>query len=133
MAVGDKASEEMHEEMVRTAMAGMLNLTDILELVIDALDDRPLAEQELVGVGQYAFTHILAHLGNELNAVLDEQLLGKGLGDVAAIPKELAKAAADEPGDRAAIIDVARGQAEREQFAAVVDHQVEFEPIEPAH
>jgi len=45
MAVGDESSEEVHEEVEWTAMAGVLDLADVLELVIDTLDDRPLAEQ----------------------------------------------------------------------------------------
>ena len=40
VAVGDKASEQMDDEVERTAVAGMLDLADILELIDDRLDER---------------------------------------------------------------------------------------------
>jgi hypothetical protein len=99
MTVGDQPRQEVRQEIVGAAMAGMLDLADVLELVVDALDDRPLAQQELVGGGQNALAHVLAYLGDQRDALGGEQLLGKRLGDV----------------------------------AAIVDHQVQLEAVEPAH
>ena len=64
VAVGDQPCQEVRQEIVRAAMAGVLDLADILELVVDALDNRPLAEQELVGRPQDPLAHVLADLGN---------------------------------------------------------------------
>jgi len=48
MTVGDQTGQQMRQEVVRAAMAGMLDLTHVLELIVDALDDGPLAEQQFV-------------------------------------------------------------------------------------
>src|SRR5262249_48478062 len=49
VAIGNQPSEEMHTEVVGTAVTRVLDLTDILELIDDRFDERPLAEEELVG------------------------------------------------------------------------------------
>lgn len=89
VTVGDQTCQEVHLEVVEAAMACRLDLADILELVVDALDDRPLAQQQLIGVGQDPLAHVLAHFGDQQDALCREELLGECLGDVAAIAKEL--------------------------------------------
>ena len=69
MAVGDEAGEEVDEEVERAAMAGVLDLADVLELVVDGLDDRPFAQEQLVGRRQQAVAHVLAQLGDEVEAL----------------------------------------------------------------
>lgn len=54
------------------------------------------------------------------------------LGDVALIGVELAEQARAEIGNGLAVIDIAGRQFGLEQFAAMVDHQVQFEAVEPA-
>ena len=49
----------------------MLNLADVLQLVNDGLDERPLAEQEPVGELEELRAHILAQFGDEAQAPLD--------------------------------------------------------------
>ncbi len=107
VAVGDEPSEQVDEEIVGTAMAGMLDLADVLELVVDALNDRSLAQQELVGGGEDPLAHILAQLGDQQDALGREELLGERLGDVATVAKQLAEEAAHETGNLSAVIDVA--------------------------
>jgi len=48
MAVSDQPGNQVHQEVDRTAMARMLDLTDVLELVIDGFDDGPLAQEQFV-------------------------------------------------------------------------------------
>ncbi len=48
IGVGNQASQQIDQEIERTTMAGMLDLTDILEMVINRLNNRPLAQQNLV-------------------------------------------------------------------------------------
>ena len=48
MAVGDEPSNKMHHKIGGTAMAGMLDLRNVLELVNDGLDDGPFAYQQLI-------------------------------------------------------------------------------------
>jgi hypothetical protein len=47
-AIGNQAANQIDEEIGGAAMTGMFNLRDILELVNDSLDDRALAQQNLV-------------------------------------------------------------------------------------
>lgn len=39
----------------------MLDLANVLELIDDCLDDRALAQEQLVGDGQQAVVHVRAH------------------------------------------------------------------------
>ena len=41
--VGNQPTDQIREEIHATAMARMLNLTDVFELVVHRLDDGPLA------------------------------------------------------------------------------------------
>src|SRR6185312_4428361 len=122
----------MHQEVERTAMASMLDLADVLELVVDRLDERPFAQQELVGQLHQHVAHILAQLRDELHALFEEEVLGQRLRDVALVAEEFAEEALDQARHGLAIIHVAWGQTEGEEFPAVVDHQVQLEAVEPA-
>ncbi len=132
VAVGGEARQEVGDEGIPAAMLCMLDLADILERVIDALDDGALAQQQLVRVGEESLPHVLAHRGDKPNARLNQQLLGQGLGNVATITKEFAKEAADQAGNGTAVIDIARCQTESWQFASIIDNQVQLEAVEPA-
>lgn len=123
----------MRQEIERTAVAGMLNLADVLELVIDALDDRPFAQEQLVWEGHEPVAHVLTQFGDEVEALGQQELLGQRLRDVALVAEELAEEAADESGYRPPVIDVAWGKTDSEQVAAIIDHQMEFEAVKPAH
>ena len=48
MAIGNKAAEEIDEEVGGTAVAGVFNLGDIFKLVENGLDNSPFAQQHLV-------------------------------------------------------------------------------------
>ena len=43
MAVGDQPCDQVDQEVDGAAMAGVLNLTDVFELIIDGLDDGSFA------------------------------------------------------------------------------------------
>lgn len=48
MTIGSETSEEMDQEVERTALARVLDLADVLELIVDTLDtldNRPFAQQ----------------------------------------------------------------------------------------
>jgi hypothetical protein len=49
IGVGDKARYQIDQEVARATVAGRLDLRDILERIVHALDERPLAQQQLVG------------------------------------------------------------------------------------
>jgi hypothetical protein len=89
VAVGDQSRHKVNQEIVRATMAGALDLADVLELVVDALDERPLAKQQFVGVGAPPFAHVLAHFGDQPQPMGREELFGERLGDIVAVAEEL--------------------------------------------
>jgi hypothetical protein len=110
------------QEGERTAVARVLNLADGLELLVDRLDDRPLAQEQLVRERHHAEAPGHAQARAELDALLDQHLLGQGLRNGACVGEELAEAGADaaeQRGEGLAVSDVASGEAEGEQLAAL--------------
>jgi len=103
-------------------MTGVLDLTDVLELIDDGLDERAFAQEQLIGEGQRDIAPILAQVLDEAEALLKEELLKEELlkeellserrGDVALVAKDLAKDLAKESMDQAwnrlAVVEIAR-------------------------
>ncbi len=112
----------------------MLHLRDVLQLVVDALDDGALAEQDLVGDAHQGVLHVVLHLGYQLNAV-DEQPPEEVAADVALVTDKAAVDGLDEALvlERHAVVHVARRQHEVEYLASLVADQVQLEAVEPAH
>lgn len=131
MTVRNQPADHSDQEVYRTAMACVLDLADVLQLIIDRFNDGSSPQQELVRCSQLTGSPILAHLGHQLDPQ-GAQLLRQGGGDVPLVAKQLARQHGDEARHRAPIIDIAPGQAPREQFPLVVDHQMQLEPKEPA-
>ena len=75
MTIGNEPCDQIHEEVDGTAMAGMLDLTDVFELVIDGLDDGSFAQEELVGPLEQAVVHLFAQFRDEMQSVVHQQLL----------------------------------------------------------
>jgi hypothetical protein len=48
VGIGNQTSEQIDQKVETTAMARMLNLTNIFELVIDRFDNGPFTQQNLV-------------------------------------------------------------------------------------
>ena len=48
MAVGNQATDQIDQKVNRTAMAGVFDLGDVLELVVDGFADGTFAQQQLV-------------------------------------------------------------------------------------
>lgn len=48
MAVGDQPCDQVDQEVDGTAMARMLDLRDVFELICDGLDDGSFAQKEFV-------------------------------------------------------------------------------------
>ena len=132
MRVGHQRGQDIDHGIDEAAVPGVLDLLDVLELIVDGFDDGTLAQQQLVGQGHEFVAHVLADCGDQLQAPIPQHL-EELLGDVASIPHELAGQALSQLRDRAAIVDVARGDLEGQEFALVVDHQMELEAVEPAH
>ena len=74
VGIGNQAGDEINEEIEGATMPGMLNLTDVFELVIDGFDDGSFAQQNLVKQLNEGVFHILSALGNQLKTLLKEGL-----------------------------------------------------------
>src|SRR5260221_12549687 len=71
--ISNQTSDEIDQETDWTAMTGMFNLGDVLELVNNGFHDGTLAQEQFVHGGQQAIFHVFAEFGDELNTELVEQ------------------------------------------------------------
>ncbi len=76
MTIGNETRDKIDQEVDRTAMARMLNLTEVLELIIDRLDESPLAKKQFVGEREQTIVHLFAEFRDEVDAP-HEEVLGK--------------------------------------------------------
>jgi hypothetical protein len=113
-------------------MPGVLNLTDVFQLIVDSLDERALPQESFVPEADQTILHVLADFGQYFEPLAQEEVM-KSLGNIALVAKELPLKACGESLDRLAVVDIARRQSKSQQFALIVDHKVQFEAIEPSH
>lgn len=66
------------------------SLRDVFELIRDGPGDGALAQKEPVGPIKQAVVHLFTQLGDELEPVGDQPLLGQWLGEIAFVAKEFA-------------------------------------------
>ena len=132
MGIGHQGGQDIDHGVDDTAMAGVLDLLDVFELVVDGFDDRTLTQQQLIHHGHQFVVHVLADFGNQLQAPLPE-FVEQFLGNIAAIADQLPAQSRRQFGYRFPVIDVAGGDAKGQEFAAIVHYQMELEAIEPTH
>src|SRR5262249_23124606 len=48
VAIGDESCQQVHEEVVGAWVARMFDLTEVLELIVEALDEGAFAQQQLI-------------------------------------------------------------------------------------
>jgi hypothetical protein len=87
--VSQQTGDEIDHEVGNAAMAGMGNLRNILEWVVDGFNQRPLAQHEFVEQGDEAILHILAQRRDELE-VVGKELFKEWLRKIAFVAEELA-------------------------------------------
>ena len=131
IGISDQSRHQVDNEIDHAAMSRVLDLTYVLELIIDRLDQGAFSEEYFVEHRQQLVFHILPDLGDQLHAHLPE--LGEDFfRDVTAIAEEFAPESPRQAWSRLAIIDVAWSDHHCQQLTAVVDHQMNFEAVEPA-
>ena len=121
----------MDDAVGQTAMAGVLELTQVLELSMDGLDQGPFAEQTCIQEREHAGVPRLLELGEELPSWVPK-LREQGLGEGAAIANEFAAQTAGKLRDGRAVIDGARSKPAGQQGPAVVNDQRDCEALDPA-
>ena len=117
---GHDRGQDVNDAMGRTAVSRGFNLAHVFQLIVDALDQRPLPEQEFIDHWQEFIFPIALPLGDELHAVRP-QLPEQFLADVAAIPKPFAPEFADQFGHRPTVIGMTRREGDSKQFPLFVD------------
>jgi len=132
VTIGNQSCHKIDQEIGHAAVASVFDLGNVFQLVVDGFDDRPLPQQHFVGQGHEAVLHVLAHRGDEFNAMFKE-LLEELLRDIAFVAKEFTEQVTHETRHRLAVIDIAGREMKGQEFAAIIDDQVQFEAIEPAH
>ena len=112
----------------------MLNLVAVLELVVDGFNEVPFAEDELVPEWQQSVLHVFLDAGYELRPLAPKHLK-KIFRDVASVGIQLAvKLLAEFCSQLRVVVGyIPRSQHERGKFTPLIDDQVEFEAVEPAH
>src|SRR3989304_1968414 len=110
----------------------MLDLRNVLELINHTFNNGSLSEHNAIRqVHRQPVLGIGSELGDQLDAKsLKEQFI-QGMRDVAFIAENLPEQLMDQSWNRLAIIHIARGQQHIEQFAAIIDNQVQFEAEKP--
>src|SRR5262252_8229569 len=113
-------------------MPGVLNLTNVFQLIVDGLDESVLAQEQFVPEVHYAMLHVPAHFGEQFETQAEEHIR-QGLRDITAVSKELPLKACDEFHHRLAVVDLAWRQTKSQQCALIVDDERPFEAKKPSH
>ena len=111
-------------------MTTMFNLRNIFQLVVDGLDQHPLAQEQLIVELDQARLHGALDRGQQLYSLL-QQPRHQLFGEVPLLSHEFPKEARSPLGNRAAIIHIPGREAACQHLTLVVDHQVQLEAIEP--
>ena len=96
----------------------MLNLTDILQLIVNRLNESPFAEEQLIPPPHQPILHVLADFGQEFEPLSKEHIVQR-LGNIPTVPKELPKQLLGEGWHRLAVVDIARSQAKGQEFPLI--------------
>ena len=72
ISVGDQCGQQIDHEVRHAAVARMLDLTNVLELIIDRLAQGALAQEDFVEHRHQLVLHIFPDLGDQLQARLPE-------------------------------------------------------------
>ena len=112
----------------------MLNLSDILQFIIDGFDNGPFSCQQPVGHAHDGSLHVALQFRYQLDSV-NEQPLEELLADVSLVTNKFSVEELHESlvVKGLAVINVARGDHEAEQLPFLVADEVQFESEEPSH
>jgi|SRR5690242_736383 len=122
----------MNQKVHRAAMPGVLDLADVLQLVVDALDQRPFTQEQAIKGREEHGAHVLAQFGDELETLREQELFSERRREIALITKELAEEATYQAGNGLAVVGIAGSETKGQQLSAVVHDQMEFEAVKPA-
>ncbi len=80
MAIGHQPTQQVDHEVGHTAVARVLDLGNVLQLVGDAFNDGAFPQQDFVGKREQAVLHVGFELGDKVNAALPPSLVRRLVG-----------------------------------------------------
>ena len=106
----------------------------VLEQFVNALDDVPFSQHDLVPHGHKFILHFSLEPMNELDTLI-EQALEEFLLDVSSVSKYLSIShfCKHRPYPAISVIDICSCKTERYYFAGIIAEQVQFESMTPTH
>jgi hypothetical protein len=112
----------------------MFNFADIFQFVVNGFNNRSFSEKYFIPHCHQTVLHIAFDAGNQVQPILKKQFT-QGSRNIPFVAIEFteqlfAKRLNDRP---VPVIHMGRSNAKMEQFAFIIDYQMEFEAIEPAH
>ena len=115
-------------------MPGVFDLSHVLQLVIDRLNDGALAQQHLVGDTHQGVLHLVFQFGYQLNAI-DKEFAEQVFTNVSPVGDDLSVEFLCKTFhlERVPVIHVARREHEIDDLAHFVADDVQFEAEEPPH
>lgn len=115
-------------------MSCMLNMTDILELIVDSLYDRSLAEHDFVMKVHERVLHVLLDFCDQVY-VIHEKAFEEILADITPVGKDLSEKSLRKflVFQRLTVIAVPWRELPLDDFPLVVDDQMKLESVEPSH
>ena len=99
-------------------------------MIVNRLDQGPLAKKYLIEDRQQPVLHILLQLRDQLQILLAQDFL-QTLRDIAAVAYEFAHQVLRQFRHRLSVVYIARRQMKSQEFPLIIDDQVQLEAVEP--
>jgi hypothetical protein len=122
MAVSDQTSNSVDESVNRAAMASVLDLRNVLELVDRAFNDGPFSKKELIHPGHQTVLHILSEFGNEPQVESLQKLLKESLGNIPTICDQLTKQPFAQIRYWCTVVGAGSHDLTSQQFTTIINH-----------
>lgn len=109
-------------------------MAHVLELVVDRLDESPFPEHDFVIQAHEGVFHVLLDFRDKVYAV-NEKTFEKFPAYIAPVGEDLSEQVLFESVvfQRLSVVHVPRRERPLYYLAPVVDHDVQFESVEPSH
>ena len=133
-AVCRKGRTQVHDGAVYRAVSRMNEVGFVLEQFVNALDDVPFPQHDLVPHRHQLVLHLSLNLMNELDALI-EQAFEEFLLDVSPVGEDLPiqDFCKHRPYPAVPVIHICSCKTERYHFAGIIAEQVQLESMAPAH
>ncbi len=105
----------------------MLDLTDVLELIVDRIDQGSFPQEDLVDQAEQPELYVLAELADQFDS-LSPQEFEELVVEVATIAKALTEEAPCDQQDHASIVNIAQSKTNSQQVVTVTTIRCSLNP-----